>query len=697
MMLSRDLSFRDTLQELRATMLQRLILVAVLFFAFIAYTTLFERDFPSNLFVLLIAAGGIILLMWRFLMGWLNLTRYSFVVLLHLALFAAMKLTGATWLPFLGVVLVLISGMTSTFLHWLSALAIMGVALLLHEETAYPLPELAVTLAVTVAVMQTSVATLYTALTWYSTMQKRADTLLEETRQRQAELAQTVKSLEIAYQNMRRMQVQLVHAQRQADEARRMKERFAANISHELRTPLNLILGFSEIMVMTPEVYGEGRFSPKLTRDLYQIYSSSRHLLALIDDVLDLSQIELSAFTLTLDRTNLNAFMSETSELFSNIFRDGKLQFIMNIQSNLPDMEIDRTRIRQVLLNLLGNAHRFTEHGSVTLSVHEQSGSVVFSVADTGRGIPADKMPLIFDEFYQVDYSLSRSHGGAGLGLAICKRFVERHGGYVEVTSQEGVGSTFTFMLPVRGATGSSGGTDTPVAGKTLLVFDRDPLVASLIRRHLAPHKVVQITDPDVLIESVDLYHPLVVVLNQKPDLPPDAIPSGVLTIDCCLPSTTSMIDEMQVQAFLPKPFTIQQLADQIRQIGGVKRILIVDDDIGFVQLVQRSLETLPDGYVVFRAYDGQQALPLIHEHQPDLLLLDLAMPEMDGFALVEAVRAAPETASLPIILLTATRYLSEDAESFTGMTINQQGGLRPAEVLRCIRGVVDQFAPRAD
>lgn len=700
-MLVRDMPFRDTLQDLRVAMLRRLTLVALLVMGLAAYATLFASRFPADLLVMFLAAGGVIILMRRYLTDQLNLTRYSFIVLLHLTLFGAMLLTGAGWLPFLGVVLVLVSGMTTSYLHWLSAVTIFGVtALLKNGDTAYPLGELAVTLGVTVVVMQVSVATLYTALTWYSTMQKRADLLLEQTRQRQSELAQTVKSLEIAYQNMQRMQRQLVFAQRQADEARGMKERFAANISHELRTPLNLILGFSEIMVLTPEVYGGNRFAPKLTRDLYQIYSSSRHLLAMIDDVLDLSQIELSSFALNLERTNLNGFMDESAELFGNIFRDGKLRFTVLADQNLPEVEIDRTRIRQVLLNLLGNAHRFTENGgSVTLGVREQSGSIAFSVTDTGRGIPADKLPYIFDEFYQVDYSLSRSHGGAGLGLAICKRFVERHGGYVTVTSEEGVGSTFTFTLPVR----SGSGVALPAAGdaqaeaRTVLVLDRDPLVASLIRRHLTAHKVVQVADRAALTECIDLYQPLAVIVNQKPgekvESGTDNRLGGVPTVYCSLPSAAWMIEQMQVQGFLPKPFSTQQLDEQLRQIGGVKQILVVDDDMGFVQLVQRSLETLPGGYEVIRAYDGQQALEVMAENRPDVMLLDLVMPEMDGFALVEVVRKSPETADLPIILLTATRYVREDAEVFTSMVIDQPGGLRPAEVLGTLRAVVDQFS----
>ncbi|MBL8161986.1 MAG: response regulator, partial [Anaerolineae bacterium] len=473
-----------------------------------------------------------------------------------------------------------------------------------------------------------------------------------------------------------------------------MKERFAANISHELRTPLNLILGFSEIMVLTPEVYSETRFPPKLARDLYQIYTSSRHLLAMIDDVLDLSQIELSSFALNQERVQINAFIDESAEMFSNIFRDGRLRFVLDIEDNLPEMEIDRTRVRQVILNLLGNAQRFTTHGSVTLSVRQQGQEVVFSVADTGRGIAEDKLALIFDEFYQVDYSLSRNHGGAGLGLAISKRFVERHGGSIHVTSEEGVGSTFTFSLPIRHYGLGAGSAGSSAAGASqdgyVLVVDRDPLVGALVRRHLLPYKVVQAADPADVPDLLDQYHPRAIIDNTRT---PNGLPlaDSLPVIRCALPSASWMINQLEVLSYLPKPFSIQQLAEHLSRANGARRILVVDDDVGFVQLVQRSLETLGD-YTVYRAYDGRQAVTVAREQTPDLLLLDLAMPDMDGFAVLNALRTDEQTASMPVILLTATQYTRDEAEAYGGLSIQRVGGLRPAEVLRCVRAVIDQL-----
>jgi signal transduction histidine kinase/CheY-like chemotaxis protein len=687
-------SFRDTLIDLRLNILRRLSWVILIAFSVVGYAALIAQEFrPDVLTLALIGMMGVLLLR-RLIARWLDGARFGLIVLLHGALFAAYAFTRAEWLPFFGAVLVLVTGMISSRLHWASAGAVLAGAAALGAG-GDRLAALALVLGVTGAVMQVSVNTLYTAITWYSAMQEHADRLLEQTRQRQAELAGTVKSLEIAYQNVRRLGTQLAAAQRQADEARRMKERFAANISHELRTPLNLILGFSEIMTLTPEVYGIGRFPPKLARDVYQLYSSSRHLLALIDDVLDLSQIELSSFALHLQRTDLSEFMRETGAMCANLFRDGKLTFTLDIPDDLPTIEIDRTRIRQVLLNLLSNAHRFTERGEVCVAVRPHAGGVAFSVRDTGRGIPADKLALVFDEFYQVDYSLSRGHGGAGLGLAICKQFVERHGGTIGVESAEGVGSTFTFWLPARITQHDDAPTrDAPSNAPRALIIDRDPLLGALVRRAIAPCEVVQVADASAIEEAIDLHQPALIIANHpNGEGDPPAIPPSVALpiIRCALPSAGAMLSTLDVQGYLPKPFSTAQLAEMLRMIGGtngVRRVLIVDDDLGFVSLVARGLESIRADLMLHTAHDGMAALKQAREHPPDLVLLDLVMPGMDGFALIDAIRSLPRMHDLPIVLITATSRQRDAADAFGTLTLERAGGLRPGDALAALRGL---------
>jgi signal transduction histidine kinase/CheY-like chemotaxis protein len=685
-------AFQDTLQDLRSAMLRRLTFVMFVFAASVAYLTLLAKVFPLELFLLAAGVTGAIALLRHYLLLHLNVTRYGLLLVVHVGLFGAMYLHEAPWLPFGGLVLVLISGMISSFAHWVSAGLILTAAGVLSPLHPYPLPELGVLLLLMAVIMQTSISSLYVALTWYSVTQKRVDELLHEARQRRAELAQNVKSLEIAYQNLNAVQQQLVYAREQADEARRMKERFAANISHELRTPLNLILGFSEIMVMTPEVYGDLRLPSKLTHDLYQIYSNSRHLLAMIDDVLDLSQIELSRFALNLEPTDPAWFIEDSRAIFENIFRDSPLQFHIQLAPHLPTLDIDRTRIRQVLLNLLGNARRFTEQGSVQLIVEKTAYEVLFIVQDSGRGIAPDKLELIFEEFYQVDYSLSRSHGGAGLGLAISKRFVERHGGYITVASQEKQGSTFTFAIPLQPKTPTFTDFAIPLPTTTqrgyVVVLDRDPTVAFSIRRYLPHYQVLGVTQVNELPEILHQYRPSVVIdnMNAATEYP---FPDSLLYIQCALPSTTALLDQLGIQAYLPKPVMIHDLVALIRQLPQVRRILIVDDDLGFVQLVQRALETQPETYTIQRAYDTQRALDLLHETRPDVLLLDLVMPNMDGLVLLETLRADPDYAQLPVILLTATRHLPDTRQTAPRLLIEQTSDA-PLLPLRWLQAILE-------
>lgn len=685
----RHAAFRDTLQDLRLAMLQRFLLVALLGSTLALYFTLLEKRFQPPLFWLMAALTlALVVLRWA-LPRSLNVARFGLMASLHTWLLLGLLLTPHALLPFFGVLLVLVSGLTISHAHWVSAGVVFAMTALLAPANLVPV---GLMLALMLAVMKTAISSLYTALSWYSAMQQRADLLLDESREHRAELAQTVKSLDVTHQTLQRAQQQLIFARQQADDARRMKERFAANISHELRTPLNLIVGFSEIMVLTPEVYSQQKFPPKLARDLYQIYSSSRHLREMIDDVLDLSHVELSAFSLNYARVDLNRFLADIVSLFQPMFRDGRLDFGIDIDTDLPTVEIDATRIRQVLLNLMSNARRFTEQGMIMLSAHHSGGWVEISLRDTGMGIAPDKLEMVFDEFYQVDYSLSRSHGGAGLGLAISKRFVEAHGGIIQVESSEGVGSVFTFTLPVRGLNNPALANGIAAAPPTdpapVLVIEQDTTLLSLLRRTFDPVPLIALTDETSLREAIALHQPRLVIRNVPPR-PRDPFP--VPLVECSLPSASWMIDRLQVRAVLSKPVSVAQLGAQISELGQVEKVLIVDDDLGFVQFVQRGLETLGDHFTVQRAYDGAQALEQVRANPPDVILLDLSMPEMDGFAVLEALREDPITAAIPVILLTATRYLHDAAEQYGDLHFQGPDGLPPAEVLRLLRALVEQ------
>jgi signal transduction histidine kinase/CheY-like chemotaxis protein len=546
---------------------------------------------------------------------------------------------------------------------------------------------------------------MFTAVHWYRAMQERSEQLLRETRDHRAELSQTLKSLEVAYDTQKHIQIELIWARKQADATRRLKEQFAANISHELRTPLNLILGFSEIMYLSPEVYGPLDWTPALRRDIHQIYLSSQHLLALIDDILDLSRFEMTGFNLALEVVPLEPLLRETVEMARDLVRGRPIRLNLNLVADLPRVEIDCTRIRQVILNLLNNAFSFTQSGAIELSARGTAGEVLVSVSDTGAGIAQSKLPYVFDEFYQVDHSLKRSHGGAGLGLAISKRFVEAHGGRIWVESQEGVGSRFTFALPTseryidsHPSALRNDDRAVEVSRPCILIVEKDPAIVSMLRRYLQGCDLVQVRDAESLVEMSLRCHPRAIVRNVRPGHPEPASPSQLDTqapiIDCSLPSLAWVAEDLAVAGCLTKPVTAQLLLAEVERIGQVHDILVVDDDRGFALLVERILQTSGKSFEVRRAYDGVQGLAAMQDRAPDLILLDLVMPGLDGFGLLEQLKAAPTLAGIPVILLTANTSAGEQ-ETPNQFVVRHPEGLYPAEVMSCLNAIVNNLKPR--
>lgn len=611
------------------------------------------------------------------------------------------------WLPYLGLICVFVSAMLINNGGLFAALGIALVSSLLNimAGRTYALLELTVALGLAAVSSWLSAYTLFTAVHWYRAMQARSEQLLEETRDHRAELSQTLKSLEKAYETQKHIQLELIWARKQAENARRLKEQFAANISHELRTPLNLILGFSDLMYRSPEVYGELLWPPLLRRDVHEIYRSSQHLLALIDDILDLSRFEMTGFNLSVEAVPLGPLLEDTIEIARSLVRGRSVYLDLDIAPDLPVVEIDRTRIRQVVLNLLNNACSFTENGVVSLSARWVEHEVQVSVSDTGAGIPKDKLPYLFDEFYQVDHSLRRSHGGAGLGLAISKRFVEAHGGRIWVESQEGVGSRFTFALPVserfisgHAANNEHDGYPTEMSRSCLLVVEKDAAIVSMLRRYMKNCDVIQVRDTESLREMCLKFHPRAIIHNAKlghheindQDIAEIAVP----IIECSLPSLAWVAEDLAVAGYLSKPIAAQTLLDEIKRVGAVQDVLVIDDDRGFTLLVERILQSSGKPFEVRRAYDGVQGLSALRERRPDLVLLDLVMPGLDGMGLLTQMQADSDLASVPVILLTSTNYAGK-TQAENNLIIHHRDGLYPIEVLSCLNVIVNSLKPR--
>ncbi len=673
-----------------------------------------RRAVEPEQFALLSSLLGISGGVWLLMRSYPRLARHLLIWGLLAVLLGVMWRRPEIWLPFSGLVLVFVSAMVVSGGELVTAglIGASAAALVMRIDRPYPLPALTIALALAAVLAWLIVNTLYMALAWAWTMQKQADESLELARDHQGELARTLKALDNSNIILRRTQRELINARLQAEAARGMKEQFAANVSHELRTPLNLILGFSEIMSLSPEVYGDVQWPPTLKQDINQVYRSARHLLGLIDDVLDLSRFEIAGFILNKTRVALTPLLADTVEMARDLFHDRPVRLEIAIAADLPTVEVDAIRIRQVLLNLLTNAARLTEAGVVRVSAYEVDHRVLVQVSDTGPGIPADKLPHLFSEFYQVDRSLSRRQGGAGLGLAISKRFVEAHGGRIWVESQHGHGSTFSFSLPLAEP-------DTPEAlsipglmdaDKTplqppVLVLDPDPAVTALVDRHLKQYRALQVTPPERLTEQVLLHHPQAVIVNLPPGVRLGdglALPTSTPVIACSLPSQAWVADDLRVAACLIKPITAERLNEQVEQRPDVHDILVVDDDRGFCRLVERMLHAhaaeMGRAYRIRRAYDGESGLAELRAAPPDLLLLDLIMPDVDGFQILQELRADPQLAGIPVVLLTATS-LAEDALALHRgeVTVRRPEGLRPAEVLRCLEAVIPVLEPHYD
>jgi signal transduction histidine kinase/CheY-like chemotaxis protein len=676
-----------------------------------AWLLLPQSNYPYYLLPLLasvsILGGGALALMRK---EQVQSARTLLAVGTSLIFLAAMITTQAVWLPFWGISLMLINAILISNAAGFAALLAVALAAFFLNQTgmrAYPMFELVAALAVGGAVNWIALNTLATAFAWYQAMQKQSDELLKETRAHRAELSRALKSLQLANDLQRKTQNELIYAQRLAEKARQMKEQFAANISHELRTPLNLILGFSKIMYLSPEVYGKLDLPAELRHDIYQVYNSSRHLLEMIDDILDLSRFEITGFSLVREPTPLYLFLKDAAGNIRNLFRSSPVRFSEKIAEDLPVLEIDRTRVRQVLINLVNNAYRYTPEGSVELTAEMREHEVWISVRDTGPGIPADKAPFLFDQFYQADASLSRRAGGVGLGLTISKRFVEAHGGRIWVESEEGKGSCFTFALPVREGVSAVATTESPLVKPydylrpTLAFLDPDPETYAQVRRQAPGYDWVQVRKEEELPDVLRTYHPRAVVANRLLDAAPGnggiALPTNLPVITCSLPSRMRRAASQYTFTYLNKPVEPQELENELARVENLHTLLVVDDDRGFIQLIERQIQILGRELVVLRAYNGVEGLEIMRQQRPDLVLLDISMPEKSGLEVLEDARRDPELSEMPVVIVTAGAYeLDTLTQIGQHLAISQARGILPNEVFRYLNAILQVIEPGA-
>ena len=506
---------------------------------------------------------------------------------------------------------------------------------------------------------------------------------------------------------------ELLEARRQAEAANRAKSNFLASMSHELRTPLNAIIGYSEMLQEDAEDVGQPGFIP----DLEKIHTSGKHLLALINDILDLSKIEAGKMELYLEEFDPADVVRQATTTIRPLVEKSGNRLVVDVDTDLGTMRSDQTRLRQVLLNLLSNASKFTEDGEIRLTARrtEPDGSFAsFEVRDTGIGMTPEQLSVLFEPFTQAEASTATKYGGTGLGLTISRRFCRMMGGDIVAASEAGAGSTFTVRLPLQLAEAEAAvpepidpaaGSDRPAdpAAARVLVIDDDPMARQLLRRLLE-------TEGFAVSEAADGAAGLEAAREVAPDC---------ITLDVMMPGTDgwtvltelkndpelagipvimlSVLDDRRLgfalgaAEYLTKPVDRKHLAAVLGRYvpHGGETVLVVEDDEAVRAALRRALEQ--DDRRVTEAENGRVALERLAEGVPDLILLDLVMPEMDGFEFLDIVRERPELRSVPVVVLTAMDLSDEDRRRLDGGVerILRKDGLSPEAAVAEVRRLV--------
>ena len=553
---------------------------------------------------------------------------------------------------------------------------------------------------------------------------ERSLRLLDEARDQRLQLSQALADLADANLQLTRLNRLADGLRQAADDARRAKEQFVANVSHELRTPLNMIVGFSEMILQAPEVYGPF-IPPVLLADLSVIQRNSQHLSKLIDDVLDLSQIDTGKMALNKEQVLLAGLIEEAATAVRPLYQSKGLSLATELANDLPPILCDPTRIREVVLNLLSNAGRFTERGGVRVRAWQEDIQVVVSVADSGPGIAVGDAQRIFQPFEQVDASIRRRYGGTGLGLSISKGFVELHGGRMWLESKVGLGTTFYFALPIRPPPITDEGvlrwlnpdwvylerTRQPVVGPQpdrprFVVAEHGGALARLLSRHLPDVEVVQVAGVSEALASL-ADSPAQALLVNAASIGAGLqalngggrLPASTPAIICSLPGVSDAAAELGVSDYLVKPIAREALLGALERLAPAnaepQTILVIDDEPEALQLFWRMLLSAGRGYRVVPAGNGKQALAILREERVAAILLDLAMPDMDGFAFLEARNREPEWANIPVVITSARDPAGQPVVS-GALAVTQRGGLSLAQLLGGIEALSRLLSPMA-
>jgi len=495
---------------------------------------------------------------------------------------------------------------------------------------------------------------------------------------------------------------QAVEEMREVD---RLKSQFLANMSHELRTPLNSIIGFARVILKGID----GPITDLQQQDLTAIFNSGQHLLGLINDVLDLSRIEAGKMDLTFDEVNITDLITSVMSTAAGLVKDKPIKLVPKIEENLPMVRADAMRVRQVLINFLSNAAKFTEEGEIVVkaALEEQDKgqtAVMIKVIDTGPGIAEEDQVKLFQPFSQVDASLTRKVGGSGLGLSICHHLIQMHNGQIGVKSAPGEGSTFYFSIPVIQSKSES---EEEEKERVILAIDDDPQIIRLYERYLQPKgfQVIGLNNPAQARERAEALKPFAITLDiMMPgydgwqvltDLKSSPDTRDIPVVVCSIVEDEEKGFSLGAADYLVKPVMEDDLLaslDRLNGDGSIREVLVIDDDPNDLRLLGKMLSE-QGRYKANLAEGGQAGWSAITAKTPHAIILDLFMPEMDGFTILERLREDNNLRNIPVIVITGADLTNEQHKQLDdlGQRLLQKSSLREQELIATIENALQR------
>lgn len=512
---------------------------------------------------------------------------------------------------------------------------------------------------------------------------------LNEAREHRAEISVLLKDVNNANYQLDRMNLMLTYARGQADKAREERDRFALAVSHELRSPLNFIIGFSDLMVNSPETYDDLKdWPPGLYDDIKEIYKSSTHLMQLINDILDMGKMDAKQFTVFKEKIDFIEIAEDVREMVQTAITNKGLELRMDIDPQLPPVFVDRTRIRQVLLNLVTNSLRFTRKGSITIKAYRSTPELLrVEVIDTGTGIAKEDLPKVFHEFRQIGKENLRSLEGTGLGLSIGKRFIQMHSGEMGVESEPGKGSIFHFTVPFHQQIDdvqiiNEDSTLEAAKEESDLMVDKIPLLlmltldafsARVFTKMIKGYKVTILTDAKQLGTVVEKTFPRAVIIDENlvdyedvkafVENPPFEIPIISFPLPVSRQNRSSNLPEGVID-YLVKPVPRLVLQETVKKLDlKVNSILVVDDDPSMARFVTQAIKFNEEdpldvnfgNYKILTALDGKEALHFLQTLPVGVVFLDLDLTDMNGLTLLNQMLQDNEMRKIPVVIISAS------------------------------------------